>query len=66
MPFPLFVENMLFDVRMNPDEHKTKIYYLLSGMHAKKLVLYRRRPSVKEENKHEKNNSDDTLPCHSF
>ena len=50
MPFSLFVEKMLFDVCMNQDEHNTKIYYLLSGMHAKKLVLYKRRPSVKEEN----------------
>lgn len=48
--FLFFVENMLFDVLMNPDEHKTKIYYLLPGIHAKKVVLYRRRPLVKEEN----------------
>ena len=44
MPFSLFVEKMLFDGRVNQDEHITKIYYLLSGIHAKKLVLYRRRP----------------------
>jgi hypothetical protein len=41
MPFSIFVEKMLFDVCMNQDEYKTKIYYLLPGMHAKKLVLYK-------------------------